>query len=165
MKRFNNQLSKTLVNWTRKSAVMIALLATVGIGSSFARPADNTNDIVLASFHKEFRSGNVMKVENTKDYTKVTFSLNDVVMFAYYGESGQLIAIVRNIPSTQLPIQLLMELKKNHSDCWITDLFEINSNNQTTYYVTLENSDSLTTLRADDTSGWVTYSKKTKQNQ
>ncbi|HEV2354924.1 MAG TPA: hypothetical protein VGR89_11805 [Puia sp.] len=165
MLRLNNKLSTLLANWTRKSAVTLALLATVGMGSAFARPTDNSNDIVLASFHKEFRTADIMKVENNRDYTKVTFRLNDAVMFAYYGENGNLIAIVRNIPSTQLPIQLLMELKNKHSDSWITDLFEINSGGQTSYYVTLENSDTVLTLRADDASGWSTYRKTVKDNQ
>ena len=165
MSRLNNPFRNSLANWTRKSAFTLALVATVGIGSSFARPTDKTKDIVLASFHKEFRTADIMKVENNQDYTKVTFRLNDAVMFAYYGENGNLIAIVRNIPSTQLPIQLLMELKNKHSDSWITDLFEINSGGATSYYVTLENSDMVSTLRADDATGWTTYRKAMKDNQ
>jgi hypothetical protein len=85
-------------------------------------------------------------------------------MFAYYSGDGDLLAVIRNILSTQLPIQLLMELKQNHSDCWITDLFEIDSNGQTVYYATLENSDTRLTLRSDNTSSWETFEKANKEN-
>jgi hypothetical protein len=159
----NNKLSNALLNGTRKFALMAALFLTVGIGSSFAAPTENGNDIVIASFHKEFRTANVLQVETKKDYTKVTFNLNGIVMFAYYSENGDLIAVVRNILSNQLPIRLLMDLKQNHADCWITDLFEIDSNGQTVYFVSLENSEVKMTLRSGNNSSWDTYHKENKE--
>jgi hypothetical protein len=164
MSLLNNKLSKALANGTRTLAVTAALFLTVGIGSSFAAATDNGNDVVIASFHKEFRSANVISVETGKEYTKVTFNLNSVVMFAYYSANGELMAVVRNILSTQLPIRLLMDLKQNHADSWITDLFEIDSNGQTVYYATLENSEMKVTLRSDNTSSWTTYHKVNKEN-
>jgi hypothetical protein len=160
----NNKLSQALLNRTTKFALAAALFLTVGIGSSFAAPAGDGNDIVIASFHKEFRTADVLQVETKKDYTKVTFKMNDVVMFAYYSANGDLMAVVRNIVSTQLPIRLLMELKQKHPDCWITDLFEMDANGQTVYYAALENSDTKVTLRADNSSNWETYQKENKEN-
>lgn len=159
----DNKLSKALINGTRTLAVTAALLLTVGTGSSFAAPTENGNDIVIASFHKEFRSANVITVENKKEYTKVTFNMNGVVMFAYYSGNGDLMAVVRNVLSTQLPIRLLMDLKQNHADCWITDLFEIDSNGQTVYYASLENSEMKVTLRSDNTTSWSIYQKESKE--
>ena len=164
MSLLNNKLSKALANGARTLAVTAALFLTVGIGSSFAAPTHNGNDVVIASFHKEFRSANVISVETAKEFTKVTFNLNNVVMFAYYSGNGELMAVVRNILSTQLPIRMLMDLKQNHADSWITDLFEIDSNGQTVYYATLENSEVKVTLRSDNTSSWTTYHKENKEN-
>ena len=161
----DNKLSKALVNGAKTLAVSAALLLTVGIGSSFAAPAEKGNDIVIASFHKEFRTADVIKVENKKEYTKVTFNMNGVVMFAYYAGNGDLMAVVRNILSTQLPIRLLMDLKQNHADYWITDLFEVDSNGQTVYYATLENSEMKVTFRSDNTTNWSTYQKETKETK
>jgi hypothetical protein len=162
----NNKLSQTLLNGTRKFALATALFLTVGIGSSFAAPTGNGNgnDIAIASFHKEFRTADVLQVESKKDYTKLTFRMNNVVMIAYYSENGELMAVVRNILSTQLPISLLMELKQKHPDCWITDLFEMDSNGQTVYFAALENSDTKVTLRSDNSSSWETYHKENKEN-
>jgi hypothetical protein len=176
----NNKLSTVLVNWTKKIALMAAFLLTVSIGSSFAAPirsaappaaafattsSTGNNTDVIAVFHKDFRTADVMQVENKKDYTKVTFRMNGIVMFAYYSTDGDLLAVVRNILSTELPIHLLMELKQKHSDCWITDLFEMDHNGQTIYYASLENSDVKVTLRSTDNSGWETYQKENKETK
>ncbi len=164
MSLLNNKPSQALLNGTKRFAIAAALFLTVGIGSSFAAPAGNGNDIVIASFHKEFRTADVLQVDSKKDYTKVTFKMNGVVMFAYYSENGDLMAVVRNILSTQLPIRLLMELKQNHPDCWITDLFEMDANGQTVYFAALENSDTKVTLRSDNSSSWDTYQKENKED-
>jgi hypothetical protein len=184
----DNKLSTVLANGTKKIALMAAFLLTVGIGSSFAAPiapatpaiaipaiaipaiaapaasAGNTTD-VIAVFHKDFRTADVMQVENKKDYTKVTFRMNGIVMFAYYSADGDLLAVVRNILSTELPIHLLMELKQKHPDYWITDLFEMDHNGQTIYYASLENSDVKVTLRSADNSSWETYQKESKETK
>lgn len=157
MSLLNNKISRALTNGTRTFAFAAALLLTVGIGSSFATPAANGHDEILASFRKDFRTAQMMQVEAKKDYTKVTFKMNDVVLFAYYNANGDLLAVVRNILSTQLPIQLLMDLKQKYNDCWITDLFEMDADGQTTYYATLQNSDAQITLRSGSSAGWEHY--------
>jgi hypothetical protein len=185
----DNKTSQALVKGTKKFALMAALFLTAGIGSSFAAPATpatftapanhGTNVIanhgagvisnhgtdVIAVFHKEFRTADVMQVEQKKEYTKVTFRMTGVVMFAYYSADGDLLAVVRNILSTQLPIRLLMDLKQNHPDCWITDLFEVDHDGQTVYYAALENSDLKLTLRSADNSSWETYQKENKETK
>jgi len=147
-------------------AFVVALFLTLGVSSSFAATTtskttttsnNDENQVILASFRKDFRTAELMGIETKKEYTKVTFKLNNLVLFAFYSENGDLIAVVRNILSSQLPIQLLMDLKQNHSNCWITDLFEIDSNGQINYYVTLENGDSQVTLRSTSSNNWETY--------
>jgi hypothetical protein len=169
----NNKISTVLVNGTKKFALMAALFLTVGIGSSFAASNDSGkttsassgNDVIIAVFHKEFRTADVIQVEQKKDYTKVTFQMNGVVMFAYYTADGDLMAVVRNILSTQLPIRLLMQLKQSHPDCWITDLFEMDHDGQTIYFASLENSDLKLTLRSAENSSWETYQKENKETK
>jgi hypothetical protein len=177
----DNKISQALENGTKKFALMAALFLTAGIGTSFAAPATpatfaapanhgagvitNHGTDVIAVFHKEFRTADVMQVEQKKEYTKVTFRMTGVVMFAYYSADGDLLAVVRNILSTQLPIRLLMDLKQNHPDCWITDLFEVDHDGQTVYYASLENSDLKLTLRSADNSSWETYQKENKETK
>jgi len=86
------------------------------------------------------------------------------VMFAYYNESGELIGVVRNILSDKLPINLMTELKRSYNDRWISDLFEMASEGQSTYYVTLETADDTLVLKSNGLSGWSVYKRTKKSN-
>jgi len=73
--------------------------------------------------------------------------------------------VVRNITSTQLPISLLSDLKKDYNEFWISDLFEIASEDQTTYYVTLENANKKIVLKSEGSSNWTVFSKTKKDTE
>jgi hypothetical protein len=163
-----NNLGQTLLNRSKKFAIAAAMFLTAGLSSSFANtsvnktasvsaPAREGNDLITASFHKDFKHAELMGIEAKKAYIKVTFKLNNMVLFAFYSGNGELLAVVRNILSTQLPIQLLMDIKEKYNTYWITDLFEINSNDQTTYYVTLQNADGRVSLKSNDANTWEVY--------
>jgi len=53
-------------------------------------------------------------------------------------------------------------LKNNFKDAWITDLFEIASNGETTYYVTLEGAESTVVLKSAGVAGWEQFKKEKK---
>ena len=155
-------LSQTLINGSKKIALATALFLTVGMSNSFARSNGDGNDAATISFHKDFKKVEVMQTVAGKNFTKFTFKMNDVVLSAFYNENGQLLAITRNIQSSQLPLQLLMQIKKDYANYWISDLFEYNGDGSSNYYITLENADSQVILRSDG-ANWQTYDKKAKQ--
>ncbi|HEV9037754.1 MAG TPA: hypothetical protein VGQ51_14060 [Puia sp.] len=163
MTRSINQLSHTLLKGSKIAAFIAALLLTVGISSSFATPNNDRTDAVTASFRKDFKKAELLATESGKNFTKLTFKMNDVVLFAFYSGDGNLLAVVRNIKLSQLPIQLMLKVKQDYSDYWISDLFELDADGSTNYYITLENANSTITLRSADTTTWETYSKKTKE--
>ena len=142
----------------------IATMLMMGI-SSFAGVNDEVNQQAAKSFKKDFTNARNISWEQKQDYVKVTFSINDQVLFAYYNNNGELQAVVRNIVSEQLPINLLTDLKKDYNDYWISDLFEIASEDQTTYYVTLENANKKIVLKSDGTSNWSVFSKVKKDSE
>jgi hypothetical protein len=146
----------------KKRILTWALLLVTGISSTFANAPKGTDDNIRTSFKKEFKNAEVIKWETYRAYTKATFKMNDRVMFAYYTGSGQLIAVARNILSDQLPIQLMTSLKNDYSDYWITDLFEMNSDDGSSYYVTLESTDYKLVLESDNMSEWRIYKKEKK---
>jgi len=142
-------------------AFIAALLLSTS--SSQATPNRDRIDAVTASFHKDFKKAELLSSEPGKAFTKLTFKLNDMVMFAYYNTDGQLIAAVRNIKSSQLPIQLMLKVKESYSNCWISDLFEMSADGGTDYYITLEDANTKVTLRSADANNWEVYSRKTKE--
>lgn len=142
-----------------------ALLLTLAVSTSFAAATNNNtnndNGGVNASFRKDFKQAELLSTDPGKDYTKFTFKLNGAILYAFYSPNGDLLAVTHNIKSTDLPINLLMQIKRDHADCWVTDCFELDSNGITSYYITLENADTRVTLHSDGSS-WETYLKTAK---
>ena len=147
----------------KKSILMWAMMLTMGLTTVYANNEETINQRAVSSFKKDFGNAQDVKWETTKDFVKATFKQNDQVMFAYYSSTGDLLALSRNILSSQLPINLLSNLKKDYSTFWISDLFEISSSSDASYYVTLQNSDHYLILKSNGISGWELY-KKAKKN-
>ena len=147
----------------KKKILMMVLLLVTMAGSAFANNPGAINEKVVNSFKKEFSLAEDVEWETGKGLVKATFKLSDQVMFAYYTESGDLVAVARNILSVQLPVHLLAELKRDYRSHWITELFEMAGSAGTAYYMTLENADYTWVLKSNNNSGWQTY-KKIKKN-
>jgi hypothetical protein len=146
-----------------KNKILIAAFVLfTSIGSAFANGKEEVNERIIKSFQKEFAGAQNVQWVTTKDFVKVTFTLNDQVVYAFYEQSGELLGVTRNIVSTQLPLSLLTDLKKNYNAYWITDLFEMAANKENVYYITLENSDQKLVLKANASTGWQVHSREKK---
>ncbi|MBS1596627.1 MAG: hypothetical protein JST75_00270 [Bacteroidetes bacterium] len=146
----------------KKTILALAVMLTTGLTSAFANKGEEVNKSALTSFHRDFLSAKNVSWQQQKDYAKATFSLNDHVMFAYYNDQGELLAVVRNILSDKLPIRLLTEIKNDYSNYWISELFEMATEDQTTYYVTIENGDERIILKSQGLDQWSVYKKEKK---
>jgi hypothetical protein len=147
--------------------IILSLAAVITMGYSvFANGNDNiATQQARDAFKKDFATASNIRWEQKNNFLKATFSLNGQILTAYYFSNGDLQAVVRNITSDQLPINLLTSLRKDYSEYWITDLFEMSSNGMTTYYVSIENSDKKIVLKSDDLSSWDVYSKEKKTGE
>ena len=149
----------------KKSIVTFVLMLSLSLTSVFANNEEGISLKATAAFKKDFNGALNVKWDAGKEFSKATFELNGQVMFAYYSAEGDLMAVTRNISSTQLPFKLLSEIKNSYKQSWITDLFEISSNGETTYYVTLENQDVKTILKSNGAAGWVQFKKEKKVSE
>lgn len=146
----------------KKTILALAVMLTTGLTSAFANIGEEVNKSAVSSFNKDFLSAKNVSWQQQKNYAKATFSLNNHVMYAYYNDQGELLAVVRNVLSDQLPIHLLTEIKNNYSGYWISDLFEMATEDQTTYYVTVENGNEKLILKSQGLDQWSTYKKEKK---
>jgi hypothetical protein len=144
------------------TAFILALVLTVVSSFSFANGNDDITKQVRASFKQDFKNAQLISSEVHSKFTKLTFKMNDIVLFAFYADNGQLLAVVRNILSSQLPTDLMVDLKKSYSSYWITELFELNGDGQNCYYVSLENADNKITLRSNGDE-WEVYQQTIKK--
>lgn len=147
----------------KKSILSMLLILMIGLSSTFANNIEGVSQKVISSFQRDFINAKDVKWERSKEYAKATFTLNGQVLFAFYSEEGEKLATTRNILSSQLPINLQYDLKKEYRNFWITDLFEMASGDETTYYVSIENADNVIVLKSTDASNWVIFKKDKKQ--
>jgi hypothetical protein len=161
-KTFKQNIYKTQI--MKRRILTLALLLSLSLSNIFANNNEEVVNYKAAnSFKKEFTQAQDVKWENGKEFVKATFRMNDQVMIAYYSNAGELLGVTRNITTVQLPLNLLAEVKKNHAKAWITDLFEITANDETSYYITIEDADQVLVLKSQAAFGWTTY-KKDKKN-
>jgi hypothetical protein len=143
-------------------ALTAALLLTIGVGSSFARNTTSGDDNAHAYFHKDFQQAELLETKTGPEYTRFTFKMNGIILAAYYSSSGELLAITHNITSTQLPLSLMMQIRHDYANYWISDLFELNRNGDSNYYITLESADKTITLRSNEYT-WEEFSRSAKK--
>ena len=145
--------------FVKKAAVVLAAVFTLSTTYSFAATTgnDDNDKEVKAYFRHDFQNAQLMSTEVRDQYSKVIFQMNGQVMNAFYSNSGELMAVTRNIVSSQLPVNLLVSFRKHYGEYWITDLFEMSQDSQSSYYLTLENAATKTVLRSNGDT-WETYS-------
>lgn len=130
--------------------------------TSFAKGDEKVSPTVLEAFQTSFDNATEVEWSISDSYYKANFNMNGRYVSAFYDTDGKMIALTRNISSFELPLMLQASLKKVSEDSWISDLFEMSTDEGTTYYVTLEKAGSKTILKASSLSSWESYQKSRK---
>jgi hypothetical protein len=141
--------------------ILLALLLLV---SSLAVNAEekNVNEKVLNAFKTEFTTASQVEWSTGLNYYKASFVFNDKHVYAFYNAEGRLLGLTRNITTSELPLKLQTDLKKNFETYWISDLFEAAREEGTSYYLTLEDADTRLVLKASADNTWTVYEKTKK---
>jgi CRISPR/Cas system-associated exonuclease Cas4 (RecB family) len=158
MDNLKNKKSKPLNNLKMKK-IILTLAVAFSTLCSFASDV-NVNSKVLDAFKNDFVSAKEITWTATSDYYKASFLFNDQQVAAFYNMDGELMGMTRYIRSTDLPLSLQANLKKEYGSYWISDLFEVSNHDGTGYYITLENADSKIVLKSSG-DNWRPYQKKT----
>ena len=144
----------------KKILTTLALVLTITTMYAF-KGEEAVNSQALRSFNRDFVGATDASWTAGRGFYKVTFSMNDQQLSAFYNTDGEFMAVARNISSFQLSLNLQRSLKKSYSNYWISDLFEMNNEEGTSYYVTLESADVKIILKSNG-SGWSVYQKMQK---
>ena len=146
----------------KKLITAVVLSSVLMVTTAFANKTESVNIKVENAFKQEFTQAKDVNWQKTDNYYKAEFKLNNEVMTAYFAPDGELMGVIHNMLSTQLPINLQTSLKKDYDGYWITELFEMAKSDSNSYFVTLHNADQIITLESTDGSSWTTYSKTKK---
>ena len=141
--------------------LVLTLAIAITTLSAFAGEA-GVDQKVLNAFNKDFKTAKEVEWTIGTNYYRADFTYNEKHVFAYYERSGELIALTRYVSPNDLPLALQGSLKKNFSDYWISDLFEVANNEGTSYYVTVESAETKIVLKASDGKTWDQFSKSKK---
>jgi len=145
----------------KKMMMLVAMVFTLSTMYAFTGE-EAVSKQAVNNFKTEFKGATEANWTTGKNFYKVTFTLSDQKLYAYYNMEGDFIAVSRYISSIQLPLTLQTGLKNDYSKYWISDLFEMADKQGTTYYVTLENADAKIVLQSTDGKNWYTYEKNKK---
>ena len=141
--------------------IILTLAVALSTMCSFAGEV-TVSSKVLDAFNNDFASAKEVSWTAGNHFYKATFTFNDQHVFAFYSTEGELMGLTRYISSLDLPISLQAGLKKEYSNYWISDLFEVSNSEGTAYYITLENADAKVILKSTGGENWKTYQKKSK---
>lgn len=141
--------------------ITLALTLTIGTMSAFAGN-ENVSPKVLDAFSNDFTTAKEVEWTAGTNFYKAAFTFNEKHVFAFYNTDGELLGLTRYISSLDLPMNLQSSLKKDYSDYWISDLFEVANNNGTNYYITVETADTQIILKAAGDGDWKSYKKVRK---
>jgi len=138
-------------------AMMFALTTTWGFSGE-----KSINDAALTAFKTEFAGATDASWYADDDCYKVSFTLSDQRLFAFYRTDGEFIAVTRYISAVQLPLFLQNSLRKFYQNAWVSDLYEVSTRSGSNYYVTLESADTKTVLKSVNGRDWSVYKKDKK---
>jgi len=148
----------------RTRIVGLVMLTLAMVTTTFASNIeDNVNAKALSTFSQKFSDAKDVTWFKAENYYKATFKMNEQVFTAFITDNGEWMGVSRNLVYYQLPINLQSDLKKDYSQYWISELFEFATEEETIYYVTVENGDQKVTLKTSGSSEWTVF-KKTKKN-
>jgi hypothetical protein len=146
-----------------KSLILaFALLFSVATTTAFANETTVTPQ-VLKSFKSSFGTAKEVAWTVTQNFYKVDFQLDGQYATAYYLSDGSLGALTRNVTMAQLPVMLQAGIKKTYDQYWISELFEVTTESNTQYFITLENGNEKVVLQSTSGLNWANYTK-TKKN-
>jgi hypothetical protein len=142
----------------KKIMTTLVLAALLIVNSAFANNKETINEKVQSAFKQEFSRATEINWSRSDNFYKVEFTLNNNVMTAYYNENAELMGVIKNLLSTELPINLQLSFKKDYGSYWISDLFEFARNEESGYFITIENSDTKLVLQSEG-SDWKIFKK------
>jgi len=146
----------------KKLITAVVLSTVLLVNAAFANKTENVSYKVENAFNTEFNRAKEVSWQKTDNFYRASFKMNDEVMTAYFTPDGELMGVIHNMLSTQLPINLQTSLKKEYDGYWITELFECAKSDSDSYFVTLHNADQVVTLQSIDGTSWSVYNKAKK---
>jgi hypothetical protein len=116
----------------------------------------------ISSFQSSFGKATDVAWLDMGTLYKVSFVMDGSYASAFYNPEGNLVAVTRNLSSSDLPVKLQASLKKELAHAWITDLVTVTNEEGTAYFVSLESADGTVVLKSSGNRKWTFYKSEEK---
>lgn len=145
----------------KKMMIALGLMAMTLVSTAMTNGKEIDKHIQQA-FDKEFVGAIDVKWYITDKYAEVDFTFNNMRLRAYYNNDGEILAVVRNVSFSSLPLSLQLDLKKQYKDYWITNICEVTDHDGTRYRATIENSERVVQLGSNGNYSWELIKREVK---
>lgn len=142
----------------KKFLVALTLFCTVFTATALASDIKVTNK-VLSAFNVTFSQAENVEWTMVKNIYQAKFIMNEQQYSAYFDEEGKMLVLARFIAPNQLPTGLKNSLKEQAGDDVISFVFELNDENGTHYYATLQRGEKKEMLQSVGSKKWAPYTK------
>lgn len=140
----------------------IAIALFLGAFTSASASDINVSEAALKNFKTVFNGAQEVSWTQSESLYRVQFQLSGQHITAFYDGKGSLVATTRHISSLQLPLSLQFGLRRDYSEYWISDLFEVSGSEGAAYYITLETGDTKLVLKGLPGGEWSVYKREKK---
>jgi hypothetical protein len=149
---------KHIKNQTMKKSILSLAIVLTLFSTAFANLPSSTTERAARSFQQEFSHATEVKWAETNNYVLATFHQDKQTLFAYYDFQGNLIGVVQHILTTSLPQSLQNDIKKHYGNYWVSELFQVKTEEGVNFYLELKNADESIVLTSEGNNGWNHYS-------
>lgn len=147
----------------KKLAFILTAAVTIFSATAFASGSEKVSSHIKEAFQKNFLSAQNVEWRKVKDFYFASFKMNGSDVEAAYDEQGELLAMSREVKTTDLPLSISMELAEKYADYTITQkALEINFDGTTAYYLTASNEKRILKLKCYS-NGDISVEKKFKK--
>ncbi len=147
----------------KKLTTILTALVLFISASSFAPNEEIVSAKIKSAFEKTFTSASEVKWNKSDGLYFANFKINEQILSAAFNEGGELLGATRNIPLSQLPLNISLALQNGYADYTISgSVTEMATEGQTNYYINAGNSKRILTIKAS-ASGVLSIEKKTKR--
>ena len=141
-----------------KKTILSIALGLALLSTAFAKAPERATNRAIASFTKEFHQASDVIWSSNSNYIMAAFEIDNQTQFAYYDYQGNLVGVVHHILTSSLPADLSGDIKKHYSNYWVSELFQVSSDQDDAYYIQLKNADETIVLTTEGTGSWNLYS-------
>lgn len=141
---------------------MKSFFLAIIFSSLFATKSDAQNIPVnvSAAFSSSFPHAGQATWTSTGTLYKVEFNLEGEKQIAFFKQTGELIAVSRYIDFSSLSYHLKLDLIKQYPNYNIAEIFQVNNDLETDYFVTLERNGISFVLKSTGNSKWKLFQDK-----